>query len=96
MQGLSYTTSQELVHDVIIPLSGLQGKAMRVEKSDIPTKAQVRQAVPAHCFKRNTAKSMMYAAISVAQSAACVALGALIPMKWAFALAFPAREKGAV
>lgn len=77
----------ETVEDIIarIPLSGLQGKAMRVEKSDIPTKAQVRQAVPAHCFKRNTAKSMMYAAISVAQSAACLWAGTLIPMKAAFA-----------
>merc|ERR1719463_785986 len=28
---------------------------------------------------------MKYAAISVAQSAACVALGTLIPMKWVFA-----------
>jgi len=77
----------ETVEDIIarIPLSGLQGKAMRVEKSDIPTKAQVRQAIPAHCFKRNTAKSMMYAAISVAQSAACLWAGTLIPMKAAFA-----------
>ena len=55
-----------------MPLSGLQGKAMFVEASDIPTKKQVRDAVPAHCFKRNTAKSMMYAIISVLQSAACV------------------------
>jgi len=48
-------------------LSGLQGKAMRVEPSDIPTKKQVRDAVPAHCFKRDTKVSLMYAAISVAQ-----------------------------
>jgi len=75
------------VEDILarIPLSGLEGKAMRVEKSDIPTKAQVRKAVPAHCFKRDTVKSMMYAAISVAQSAACVAVGAFIPMRAAFA-----------
>ena len=66
-------------------MSGLKGKAMRVTKADIPTKAQVRKAVPAHCFKRDTTKSMIYAAISVAQSAACVAVGALIPLKalWA-------------
>jgi omega-6 fatty acid desaturase (delta-12 desaturase) len=62
-------------------LSGLQGKAMLVEKSDIPTKAQVRQAVPKHCFERDTAKSMMYAAISVAQSAACLAAARFIPMR---------------
>ena len=64
-------------------LSGLQGKAMAVEASDIPTKAQVRKAVPAHCFQRDTAKSLMYAAISVAQSAACLAVGRLLPMRWA-------------
>jgi len=66
-------------------MSGMNGKAMRVTKADIPTKAQVRKAVPAHCFKRDTAKSLMYAAISVAQSAACVAVGAFIPLKavWA-------------
>jgi len=71
--------------DGLSGFSGLQGKAMLVDKEDIPTKAQVRQAVPAHCFQRNTAKSMMYAAISVAQSAACVAAGTLIPMKMAAA-----------
>jgi len=68
-----------------MPLSGLQGKAMFVEASDIPSKKQVRDAVPAHCFKRNTAKSMMYAIISVLQSAACVGAGTLIPLKAAFA-----------
>ena len=66
-------------------LSGLQGKAMLVEASDIPTKMEVRKAVPAHCFKRDTAKSMMYAVISVAQSAASLALARFIPMKWAAA-----------
>jgi len=54
---------------------------MLVEKSDIPTKAQVRQAVPKHCFERDTAKSMMYAVISVAQSAACLAAARFIPMR---------------
>ena len=68
-----------------LPMSGMNGKAMRVTKADIPTKAEVRKAVPKHCFERDTAKSLMYAAISVAQSAACVAVGALIPVKavWA-------------
>ena len=68
-----------------LPMSGMNGKAMRVTKADIPTKAEVRKAVPKHCFERDTAKSLMYAAISVAQSAACVAVGAFIPVKavWA-------------
>ena len=66
-------------------LSGLNGKAMLVEKADIPSKAQVRAAMPPHVLTRDTKKSLMYAAISVLQSAACLALGALIPLKAAFA-----------
>jgi hypothetical protein len=62
-------------------MSGMNGKAMRVTKADIPTKAQVRKAVPKHCFERDTAKSLMYAAISVAQSAACLAAARFIPMR---------------
>jgi len=74
-------------------LSGMNGKAMFVTKADIPTKAQVRQAVPAHCFTRDTKKSMMYAVISVLQSAACVAVGTMIPFKaaaWPLWLAYAA------
>ena len=70
--------------DSLPGLSGLNGKAMLVEKSDIPTKAQVRAALPPHCLTRDTKKSLMYAAISVAQSAACLGLGFLIPLKLAF------------
>ena len=63
--------------------SGLNGKAMLVEKSDIPTKGDVKKAVPAHCFTRNTMRSLKYAAISVLEGAACVALGLQIPMTMA-------------
>lgn len=85
-RAASRILTEDTVEDIIkgLPvLSGLQGKAMLVEKSDIPTKSQVRKAVPAHCFQRNTAKSMLYAGISVAQSAACLGLGLLLPMKMA-------------
>ena len=64
-------------------LSGLQGKAMLVEKEDIPSKAQVRAALPPHVLTRDTKKSMMYAAISVIQGLACLGAGALIPLKLA-------------
>merc|ERR1719217_1473030 len=63
----------------MLMLSGLKGKAMLVEPSDVPTKAEFRAVVPKHCFERNTAKSLAYAAASVLQSAACVAVGRLIP-----------------
>ena len=71
--------------DGMLMLSGLKGKAMLVEPSDVPTKAEFRAVVPKHCFERNTAKSLAYAAASVLQSAACVAVGRLIPLKWAAA-----------
>ena len=87
-------TAPSLTDPMDLPmLSGLNGKAMLVGKEDIPTKAEVRKAVPAHCFKRDTTKSMMYAAISVAQSALCLALGTLIPVTaaaWPLWLAYAA------
>ena len=39
--------------------------------------------LPAHCLTRDTKKSLMYAAISVAQSLACLGLGMLLPLKLA-------------
>jgi len=65
-------------------LSGLNGKAMAVEMEDIPSKSDVKKAVPAKCFTRDTVRSLKYAAMSVAEGAACLALGMLIPMKMAF------------
>jgi len=64
-------------------LSGLQGKAMLVEKSDVPTKNEVRKAVPDHLYVKDTKKSLLYAAMSLAEGAACLALGTLIPLKLA-------------
>merc|ERR1719409_1420998 len=58
---------------------------MLVEKEDIPTKAEVRKALPPHVLTRDTKKSLMYAAISVAQSAAVFALARFIPMRRMFA-----------
>jgi len=77
-------TSPKFVDEDIPLLSGLQGKAMLVEMEDIPNKGQVKKAVPAHCFTRDTKKSLMYAAISVIQSAMCVTAGLFIPLKMAF------------
>merc|ERR1719163_1021430 len=86
MVALDPLVSSDMSERFDLPLlSGLQGKAMLVGKEDIPTKAQVREAVPKHCFERDTAKSMMYAAISVAQSAAIFALARFIPMRRMFA-----------
>uniref|UniRef100_A0A7S4MJ73 Fatty acid desaturase domain-containing protein n=1 Tax=Prymnesium polylepis TaxID=72548 RepID=A0A7S4MJ73_9EUKA len=61
--------------------SGLKGKALGVTMDQIPNKKQIRDVVPAHCFKRNTLKSMFYAVQSVAVTGLCVALGRMIPMR---------------
>ena len=64
-----------------LPRSGLDGKALRFP-TELPTKAQVLAAIPEHCFKRNTALSLGYAALSLAMTLACGAAGAaLIPMQ---------------
>ena len=68
--------------DTVTPmLSGLNGKALLVEAADVPSKAQVRAVVPAHCFSRSTPRSLGHLAQSLACTAATAALGLLIPLK---------------
>lgn len=66
-----------------VALSGLNGIALAGIK--YPTKREVYQAIPEECFKRDTAKSLMYAAISAAITFSCFATGFLIPLKLAWA-----------
>merc|ERR1719453_2641377 len=78
-------SDEELKAELSLPmLSGMRGKAMFVEQSDVPSKIDVRNALPPHVFKKITWKSMMYAAISVLQSAACLGAGMLIPLNAAW------------
>jgi len=84
--GSKYKDAEDLAEQENLPgLSGLQGRAMLLEKSDIPSKGQVRGVVPAHCYVKDTKKSLMYALISMVEGAACLGLGFLIPMKAVFA-----------
>jgi hypothetical protein len=64
--------------------SGLNGKALESGKQ-WPTKQEVFDVIPRHCLKRDTTKSMLYAASSLALTAACGFAGTLIPQTWAFA-----------
>ena len=64
-------------------LSGLNGMAMLVEKSDIPSKGAVRTAVPDHCYVKDTKRSLKYALISLVEGLACLGVGFLIPLKLA-------------
>ena len=69
-----------------MPLSGLQGKAFAIPAvGQLPSKAEVLAAIPEHCFKRDTAKSMGYAAVSLAITLGTgVAAALLIPLKAAY------------
>jgi fatty acid desaturase len=67
-----------------VRLSGLQGAALRWPAT-LPTKAEVLAAIPAHCFKRDTARSMKYAVLSVAMVLGTAAAAwALLPLQAAW------------
>jgi len=74
-----------------LPRSGMDGKALRFPR-ELPTKAQVLAAIPEHCFKRNTALSLGYAALSLALTLGTGALAAaFIPLQasaWPLWLAY--------
>jgi fatty acid desaturase len=65
--------------------SGLGGKALNAKEKRFPAMAEVLSKIPRECFERDTAKSMMYAAISTSIT---LAVGALaftqLPMQAAF------------
>lgn len=78
------TSTEDVVLGEGVMLSGLKGKALESGKV-WPTKAEVFDAIPEHLLKRDTAKSMMYAASSLAITGACFASGFFIPaeISWA-------------
>eukprot|EP00976_Prorocentrum_cordatum_P112606 1195563-Prorocentrum_minimum.AAC.6 len=66
-----------------VALSGLNGRPLTIKSW--PTKSEVLNAIPPECFKRDTAKSLMYAAISTALTIGCGALAYFcIPMTAAY------------
>jgi len=74
--------SENIYADVYI--SGLNGRALNFPK-DLPSKAEVLNAIPAHCFVRDTFRSMKYAVLSVAMTISCGILASIfIPFKMAF------------
>ena len=74
-----------VAYDDLVP-SGLNGKAMEFPpKAEFPTRAEVLGSIPEECFVKDTAKSLMYAAISTAMTVGCGVLAYLyIPMQLAF------------
>jgi len=78
-----------------IPRSGLNGKALMFPpKKDFPTRAEVLSSIPEDCFKKDTGKSMFYAALSTLMTFGCGVLGYLyIPLSlnfWPVWLAYAA------
>ena len=66
-----------------ISSSGLNGKAIFPPKEEFP--AAGARLHPEECFVKDTAKSLMYAAISTAMTVGCGVLAYLyIPMQFAF------------
>lgn len=74
----------DVVYGDEVMMSGLQGKALQGRK-EWPTKQEVFDAIPEHLLKRDTTKSMLYAASSLAIAGLCVAAGTYIPVSWAWA-----------
>ena len=74
-----------VAYDDLVP-SGLNGKAMEFPpKDEFPTRAEVLASIPEECFVKDTARSLMYAAISTAMTVGCGVLAYLyIPMQLAF------------
>ena len=65
--------------------SGLEGKALVLEKEDFPSLREVLGVIPKHCFEKSTVLSMAYFAMS---TGICLGLGllanAFIPLELAF------------
>ena len=60
--------------------SGLNGKALEISLGDIPSRKEVREAIPKHCFTRQTNKSLFYLSRTVVIQIFVVLLGLSIPL----------------
>ena len=60
--------------------SGLNGKALDISMDDIPSRKEVREAIPKHCFTRQTNRSIFYLSRTVAIQIFVVLLGLNIPL----------------
>ena len=63
----------------------MNGKALNAEEKEFPTMAEVLNKIPKHCFVKDTAKSLMYAAVSTAITVGLgLAAFSYIPMQMAY------------
>ena len=60
--------------------SGLNGKALDISLEDIPSRKEVRDAMPKHCFTRQTNRSLFYLSRTVFIQIFVVLIGLYIPL----------------
>ena len=60
--------------------SGLNGKALDISLDDIPSRKEVRDAIPKHCFTRQTNRSLFYLTRTIIIQIIVVLLGLSIPL----------------
>ena len=60
--------------------SGLNGKALDISLDDIPSRKEVRDAIPKHCFTRQTNRSLFYLSRTVVIQIFVVLIGLSIPL----------------
>ncbi len=60
--------------------SGLNGKALNISLDDIPSRKEVRDAIPKHCLTRQTNRSLFYLARTIFLQFVVVLIGLLIPL----------------
>ena len=65
------------------------GQALQVEAADIPTKADVRAVIPAHCFKKSTRRSLSYLLQSLVVTGSLALASRLIPLRLAWLPLWP-------
>ncbi len=62
-----------------IKFSGLKGKALDINSSDIPKLNEIKNILPSHCFSVNTSTSMKYLFQSLFIQGLIIAIGLAIP-----------------
>ncbi len=60
--------------------SGLNGQALEISLDDIPSRREVREAIPKHCFSRQTHTSLFYLCRTVGIQTCVVLMGLSIPL----------------
>ena len=71
--------TEDNINGTFLP-SGLKGQALELSLADIPSRREVRDAIPKHCFSRQTNRSLFYLCRTVVIQILVVLLGISIPL----------------